>query len=379
MKIKKALFALAVLIYACFSSPTPDNISFTEIAVFVLLVASLKPDISKNNGYALIFAAYGLSIPLFMSLIHGYRISEVMRDVIALLFLVMPVLFYSRGDKETKFLSGLVSLAGIIFSIRSLQSFASDISDPLQWLGTPPGLLYLSNSPEVLFAAVYFLYAALNANNNIWHRMAYGFASCIPILAMATLMQRASLFYVSFCIIIGICGLLWRKPKSATIIVFLVVLLVSFTPFIEEIFHQLSYKTQIVGLNSRGNELNAVINEMSSSTMSLIFGQGWGATFENPAVGGLRVSFTHSLASSLLLKSGLIGVILAGLYFLNLTKRAANFLVQNHNYLLALAGPLFIGLTLYASYKSFGYGLLILIIASCPKGKRLGDSFRPVP
>lgn len=377
--IKQVLFTLAVLIYACFSSPTPDFVGPAEISVFVLLFLSLQPDFSASNGYALILACYGLSVPLIISLVSGYAPSEIIRDVIPFIFLLMPILFYYRDEKDTQFLGRLVSIAGIIFSLRSLQSFSADISNPMQWLGTPPDLLYLSNSPEVLFAAIYFLYNALRPQEKILHRIFYILLASIPLLAMATLMQRASLFYILLCVMIFIGILMFRKPRSASIIILIVFPFISLLPFIDDIFQQLSVKTQMVGLNSRGQEWRAVMKEISSSAISYVFGKGWGAELENPAVGGLRVSFTHSLVSSLWFKTGLIGVFLSGLYFFNLAKAAAPFLIRNQNYFFALAGPLLIGFVLYASYKSLGYGLLILILASCAKGKRLEEPVSSVP
>ncbi|PZP53942.1 MAG: hypothetical protein DI586_10480 [Micavibrio aeruginosavorus] len=372
-------FALAVLLYGCFSSPTPDDFGPAEIGVFAFLFLSLSPSFLSGNGYALAFAAYGLSVPLTIAIIHGHAAGQIIRDVIPFIFLLMPLLFYYRGERDVKFLSILTVSVGLIFSLRSLGSFASDIADPMQWLGTPPDLLYLANSPEVLFAAIYLLHNALSADKKWFQRIPSALLACLPLLAMATLVQRASLLYVVACSFIFICVLFSAKRKTAIFIGCSAWMLFLTVPFIEDIFRQLSFKTQMVGLNSRGNEWKEVITHVSSSTLSLLFGKGWGAELENPAVGGLRVIFTHSLLSSLLLKAGFISLFLFLLYLFNLARDASRFITREYKYFFMLAGPLLIGLTLYASYKSFGYGLLILILASCAKSKRLEGDTRPVP
>ena len=369
------LFALALGIYAAFSSPTPDDFGLAEISIFTLLLLSLRPYIGPQVISGLCFAAYGLSVPLIVALVKGYAINEIIRDVTPFLFLLMPVLYVGQGKPH--FLLGLLIFIGIIFSVRSVQSFGADLFTPSEWLGTPPDLLYLANSPEVLFAGTALLCMAAQKNGSLKWRIFYVLLSILPLIAMATLMQRASLFYEAGIILCLFLSMLWYRPRAAFGMM-LVLLCAGFlaASFLGEIFHQLSFKTQMVGLNSRGAEWQAVFEQIDHSPSAFLFGKGWGAEFENPAVGGLRVSFTHSLLSSLFLKTGMAGVIIFLIYGWNLFKSAWPELKRDTLYLYALSGPLLIGLCLYASYKSLGYGLLLLLLSSLI---RLDDRQEAVP
>lgn len=373
ISIQHFFFACAVFLYAVFSSPTPDKFGFAEIAIFICLLLSLKLDFRNYPGFLL--ASYGISIPLILSLIYGYPLVEIIRDIIPFFFLLMPILY---GCQDKFFLGILAVGVGIAFSVRSLLSFEGSLFEPQNWLGMPPDLLYLANSPEVLFSAIMLLAMSFQSKN-MGHMVFYAALAILPLLAMATLMQRASLFYLLVCGIVCWLVRFWRMPRKALLTALIVSLLgISIYSFLDDIFQQLSFKTQMVGLNSRGAEWGAVINQVLSSPFSFLFGMGWGSEIENPAVGGLRVSFTHSLLSSLLLKTGITGVMLFLIYCFSLVKGAFNNLHHERIYLYSLAGPLLIGLFLYASYKSLGYGLLLLILASLAC-KRLDEHRVAVP
>ena len=120
-------------------------------------------------------------------------------------------------------------------------------------------------------------------------------------------------------------------------------------------------KTQLVGLNSRAQEWQTVLDLVFRDWGHALFGYGWGVRFENPAVGGLPVLFTHSLLSALLLKTGVFG---AGLVFTTLVfvvLKALPVLAQRRALFLILVFPLLISGGIYASYKSLGFGLILLV------------------
>jgi len=108
------------------------------------------------------------------------------------------------------------------------------------------------------------------------------------------------------------------------------------------ILYALWDKTRVHGGNMRLDEGVAVLEMIGRDLPSALFGTGWGGTFQSPAVADIRVNFTHSLPSALLLKTGLIGF-----------DRTVGFM---------LSGPLLISSLLYASYKSLDFGFLLLLI-----------------
>lgn len=357
--------ALAFGLYAVFSSPTPDIYRFTELAIFILLIFSVKLHIGNMPGSGIILLIYGLSVPFITSLVKGYDFFLILRDFIPFLFLLMPLFFQYQNKQDRNFLVWLAAGIGFAFALRSLLAFGPRLWSPSLWSGAPPDLLYLANSPEVLFSSVWLGALAFTSHRNIVLRLLFFILAVVSAWAMAAAMQRASLAYIALCGAISFFVSCYQKPVKAFAL-FLMILCGGFIlwPVISDIFLQLSIKTHLVGLNSRSEEVKAVINQLAASPWNFIFGLGWGAEIENPAVGGLRVGYTHSLASALLLKSGLLGLSLFLLYGFYMLKNAWPDLIEDKRYLFALAGPLLIGFLLYASYKSIGYGLLLLILAS---------------
>lgn len=370
--IRHVLFAAALFTYAFFGSPTPDITSLTEIAIFILLFFAIRFDLkSFLPGDALL--AYGLSVPVLVAFIDGNPIGNLIRDIVPFLFLLLP-LFFRMHKSDANYIGFVVSAVGLLFSLRAIYDFGPDIWNVSSWLGAPPNLLYLANSPEVLFACV--LLAGEGCRRFInQQKISGGFvllASLLPLLAMMSAMQRASIAYIIFVMFWGFINLLWRSPAKALAALFVSsAIFIVLHPFLETLSDQLALKTRLVGLNSRVDEWAAVWGQVSSSLATLVLGMGWGAELENPAVGALRVNYTHSLLSALLLKTGLAGVGLFILYGAAMLKKAWPVLMERKIFLFALAGPLLIGFAFYASYKSLGYGLLLLLLSSLTRGKKL--------
>lgn len=373
-------FAAALLVYAVSGSPTPDQIGIAEIAILTLLALSARFDF-KEFPSANLLAAYGLTLPLVIGLINGNSTESFIRDIIPFLFLLLPI-FFAYKEKDIDFLAVAIGITGFVFSARALKDFGPQLWDISTWMGAPPNLLYLANSPEVLFACIFFAcegYRRLS-NKRILSGGLLLSASATSLISMVSAMQRASIAYLVFAFICWFIFSLWRSPKSILIIVLLAIpIFLYFQPVFETLLEQLQLKTQLVGLNSRADEWKAVWTEISTSPASFFFGLGWGAEFENPAVGGLMVNYTHSLLSALFLKTGVIGAALFLVYGFSILKRAWPELIERKKFLFALAGPLFIGFAFYASYKSLGFGLLLVLLSIFAKGKKLEQSSPAMP
>ena len=114
----------------------------------------------------------------------------------------------------------------------------------------------------------------------------------------------------------------------------------------------------------RLEEAQAVWLSVADSPLTLLFGQGWGATLESPAVGGIRVNYTHSILSGMLLKTGLAGLFLTVAYLAAIAVRLGRLAGSRPLLAGALAGPLLINIFFYASYKSLDFGLILLLIVA---------------
>ncbi len=371
-------FFLALCIYALFGSPTPDGFGLAEILTAILLSVSIRIENIRHHLLSVVVLAFGLSVPSIVGCIRGNDFSDQIRDIIPFLFLFLP-LFYGWIVKEyqSEFLKGLVGI-GFIFSMRTIWAYRDVVMTPVLWgQGAPADLLYLANSPEVLCAAIYCLGmggAFVIQKKEFIKGAAMMVMSLIPVVAMALMMQRAGLGAFIAAGLIGFAIVFYNRPITASVFGVMMVAVVSLIFFVmSPVFMTLLQKTELVGLNSRAEEWAAVFDVLTKDWTIGVFGEGWGGRIDNPAVGGLNVNYTHSLLSSVLLKTGFIGagIILSGILvpvvaaiYDMARDRKANVMIG-----IALVFPFLIATTLYASYKSLGFGLILLAFSSFPRKK----------
>ncbi len=370
----------ACVIYGLFGSPTPDSFGFVELFLGVLLALSIGfgrfSNIVLGRGIqrfwksaGRVFLLYGLGAPMVVATLGGHSFQAILRDLVPFLFLFLPLFALPVIRARPHYFRSLlvaVVLIGLLFSLRSLlMRFDFYCSF---WCGDE--LLYLENMPTVLFAALFLIGSSLNVvAGGLTLRRLVLFASfmtlaLLPVAAMAVTAQRASLgaVFLYGLIIQGL--ILYRSPvrgMNAMILGLfgLAVINISFL----HVFQVLLQKTADVGLNMRPQEMVAVWEIVTLDPLSFVFGTGWGGAFNNPAVGGLSVNFTHNFFSSIFLKTGLIGFLLAFAYMLGLLERLGRVILKNAVLGFALLAPILIDLTLYASFKSLDFGLMLLMIS----------------
>lgn len=362
-------FTLAMLLYGTYGSPTPDNFTLTEVIIALLLLIASR--ISQPISFPFIALGYGVLVPLFIGIISGYPLNNMMRDLIPFLFLFLPLVFGWLRKLQPTLVLFLTALIGFIFSIRTIISYKSVLFSPDLWgQGPPSDLLYLANSPEVLWAALISIgygTVMIVKEKDILKGLGLISISFIPVLAMTLMTQRAGIGAVCAYSIILFAIIIYQYPKLGSIFLSGIFIMgFIFWPIIETIFQILLQKTELVGLNSRRQEWGIVLNILLQNWNSLLFGIGWGGHFENPAVGGISVNYTHSLISSLLLKTGVVGtvLILAGCLFPIIKSvfiSTKTLVIGNYILLGAAIFPFIISVFLYASYKSLGFGLILLV------------------
>ena len=334
-----------------------------------LMVKSAGHRFWKSAGQ--IFLFYGLSIPLLVGALAGHGVGAILRDIAPFLCLFLPLLslpvIRARPRYFRTTLLGLI-LIGLLFGLRSLV-MRFDISCSFDLWCANDGLLYLENMPTVLFSCLFLLGSAITyavRKLNLSHMLVFGFLvalALIPLLAMIFTLQRASIGALVVYIACVYAYFFYKAPFKAlgalfTGVIALYVVDISFN----WVFASLWEKTRSVGLNMRPQEMAAVWEIVRNDPVTLLFGIGWGGHFHSPAVGGLNVNFTHNFFSSMLLKSGLIGAALCTAYIAGLLERLLRVIQKNPVFGLALAAPILIDLTLYASFKSLDFGLVLLMI-----------------
>ena len=291
------------------------------------------------------------------------------------LFMMLPLFsghLISADERYLKYLIFGVCVLGLIFSVRSLV-FQFEYFSGLLGVRDTGELYYFANMPTVQFACLFFLYKAFQAFlervsvQRFFLMVGFCLASFVAVLPMALTLQRASLGVVLVYVCCLFLYAFYKKPyKSFILILGVGIGAVFMLGFVSETVFDLLNKTSSVGFNMRFEELSAVWESVSKDPFSLIFGLGWGGTFNSPAVGELSVNFTHSLLTSLILKTGLLGFVLGSCYIGALFFRCLR-VHRSHLFLvMALAFPILIDVFLYASFKSLDFGLILLVFSCLP-------------
>lgn len=384
-----ACLVMAVLVYGAAGSPTPDHPGVVEILTGLLLCCgagspAIRNVFQKNRGNtgirpagfwpgaARVLLIFGLCVPVIMGAVQGHAASLMLRDLAPFLFMLLPLfcfdLFIGAPARFEIFLK-TVLVSGWLFALRAVMD-AAHISLP--GLGSAGELYYFANAPTVLLAAM--LPPALAGENFIRRFTVRGFLvfavagllAVVPLIAMGMTLQRASIGLAAlYFIILAVSGMI-RAPGRAWILLAPVLLAgLPFAGIAGGVLGLLAEKTSQVGFNMRFQEFEAVWREITGGGgLGAVFGMGWGGTFASPAVGGVRVNYTHCLLSSALLKTGIAGLVLTCAYLAGLAERLWPLLFSRPVLALALAGPLAIDVFLYASFKSLDFGLLLLLIAA---------------
>lgn len=369
----------AVMIYACFSSPTPDGFGVAEILVALGLLLACRVTDVKDQINLWVALGYGLTVPTLFALIEGHQSGDILRDMIAFLYMLLAILFVWIGRDFTKSFLNLLALLGIIFSVRTILSYHVILFQPAMWGHVPPtDLLYLANSPEVLFSALYCIGTGgkyLISKGQRFRAILYLLAACLPMVAMALMTQRAGIGAVFIYSAVALMALIYRRPQAGMVLILIALAIVTtLTPIFGVAFETIWKKTEMVGLNARSEEWGAVFDVLSEDWVSMLFGEGWGGRLDNPAVGGLNVNYTHSLVSSLLLKTGVVGslIILIGCLYPVFVALRSVWRGRNPSEWVIIGAallPLLISIFLYASYKSLGFGLILLVFFIFPMRK----------
>ena len=371
-------FIGALFLYGLWGSPTPNNPNWVEFTIALLLILAVggrdlyaafkiswKDKVENWRLTAQIFLIFGLSVPVMIAVLNGAPIDIIFRDIVGFVFLCLPLFivpFLKRQEGHSCLFINLCMMIGLMFAARVL------IPHFLLFRNTTE-LLYLANSPLVLMSALYlaamafyFLYQRVSLRTVI-QALIYMSLASIAIMAMFVDLQRASFLALALSafslIIIG----LMKAPMRMVAPIFVIVLSASFVaPYILDVMQNVGLKTSQVGLNMRTQELLAVWDNLSASGWSILFGQGWGSSFASPAVGMLNVTYTHSLLSYIFFKMGLVGLFLCLVYLFFIFEKLVRVYCTDPVKGTALIWPFIIPIFLYASHKSFDFGLLLSLI-----------------
>ncbi|WP_343069006.1 hypothetical protein [Azospirillum tabaci] len=393
---RAAGLSLALVLYGLLSAPAPAEIRLVEAAIGALLalgVGLLHP-LSVATGHTLLEremppwelpAVLALAVLLWCPLMRGVWLGwapgDMVRDVVPLLYLFLPVLLVptlrAAPDRAVGLLTVGMAVAGVGFALRWWKQAEWGFG-AVGIRAMADGGVYLLNAPSVLFAAIGLpAFGVGMLARGGWLRRVTGVVAivggllCLAALAGAVHRMALGLAVMAFAAL----GLWWlrRAPLAGLGVGVAALLLVALFP--ESLFGalgQVAEKTRLAGANTRWEEAEAALGQTLSSPAAFLFGQGWGALLANPAVGGWRVSYTHTLVTYALAKTGVVGLCALIAYFGGLAPRAVALFRTDPALGWAVVAPLLMALGLHTSFKYLDTGLLLtLAVLAAERGKRL--------
>ncbi len=369
-----ALFA-AIVVYGMFGSPTPDNPGAVEAVVGALLILAAgmglmgrfrRLDLGEPFFLRILHVLFltGITVPVLTGIYNGNEMALIVRDLLSFAFLCLPIFLmriFEINEGAARFLPILMLGAGAAFAVRTLiPAFNLWIADG--------ELLYLSNSPLVLFAAIF-------TAGFVWRALVHISVSRLPVLigggiiiavivaAMLLDIQRATIAAIGLSLFVFWGDTLIRTPGRIVLpTILLMALLYIIAPWVAETAGAIYKKTAEVGMNMRVQEAGAVFASAAADPVRFFAGSGWGGVFASPAVGGLDVNYTHSLLTLMFLKGGALMALLATVFCIAVFYEIVLIFQRDRGRAMAVFWPFIIPVFLYASHKSLDFGLLLLLI-----------------
>lgn len=386
----------ALLLYGGLSVPAPPALRGAELSIGMLILLSIgwKWPLAVASGHALrarsgigwmpvAVAAFAwlLWAPLLRGAALGWEAADILRDVVPLLFLFLPVLLVpalcGAGQTAVRALTGGLAMAGLLLALRWWRQAEWGFG-AIGQRAMADGGVYLLNAPSVLFAAVALPAVALSlvaVGGQLRHWLAavpcaVGGALCLAALAGAVHRTALGLALLSLTLI----TLWWARRRAWLVLPLLAslgLLVAVGGDALVGAWQQAAEKTRLTGVNARWEEAMAVIDHAVVTPWALLLGDGWGARIANPAVGGWRVSYTHTLASYSLLKTGVFGMVALAAYLGALVRPWYRLLAADPPLALAVVPPLLMALCLHTSFKYLDTGVILsltLLAVECRKG-----------
>lgn len=376
----------AVGLYGALGAPAPPTLRWIELGIAGLLLAAVgvrRPLLVAAGGPIhdgpawVAIGTLGLAwltwAPLLRGVWLGWEASDILRDVVPLFFLFLPLLLVpvlSRdGEGAPEALCGALMLAGLLLALRWWRQQGWEFGAfGERTLGD--GRTYLLNAPAVLVAAIGFPAVSLRLAGRGgaagWAAaILAGLAGAVCLTALAGAAHRLA-FGIALAALLAIGSIQVRRtPWQATLLVVVgCTLLAAFHEGAIGTLDRLIEKTRLAGANARVEEAEAVLQLVSASLPSLLFGEGWGALLANPAVGEWRVSYSHTFISYALLKTGVLGLAMFAGWAGAMAWLAWRLLRNDPVLALICVPPLLVPFGLHTSFKYLDTGLLLTVVAA---------------
>lgn len=381
----------AILIYAIFSSPTPDAPSWIEAIIGALLCCScapkafeilLRPNAPRPHwqNAAIIAILFTITAPLIKGLLSPHTPANIARDIIPTLYLFLPLFacdIFQNSPKRIKTLIASLTIAAISFSLRSLPYDAQSLIVKLiasLTIHNTQELTYFANAPTLLFTAGLSYAIVLHTippsqiQNPIKSTATALIALIVVTITLAAMqipLQRASIAAFAGLALLAHINLTRQNPyKGITLLIvsFLLITTIQTTESpITNLYQNFTEKTRTLGLNMRAEEWLEILNITAETWQKTLLGTGWGGGFNAPSADGDYITYAHGLIAATQLKTGIIGLCIYGFYITTLLHKLLKNTRKAPILTACIAAPLLINITLYGAYKSLDFGLLLLL------------------
>ncbi len=419
---KGAWLLLAAYILVAFGSPMPPQITWLEVLMGgglllggILQSGSMLAAIRRGRQarWVVVLAFTLLFIPLMRGTYLGNSLGNQVRDVIPLLFLIsVPLLLILptspanriyQAHMVTAALLFVGSIAAIIFYSGVFELYGNPgnlqermsgaflqhaqdaitpgaiIPDEINPDALAVTLLKLYD-PAILFTGIFISAMGVVLMAKSWERVLPGMIllACGAAIAYGFMIVGLRAYTALFALaVLGACVTQVKNRGFYVRVIPLAIFgLIALWPQISAIAQLLLAKQQMMGSNGKGAEWLAVISTVTASPQTLLFGVGWGGTFENPILTE-ATRFTHSAISFYLLKAGLTGLAVLLLIIwmlpgsLDKAEKWGNLDTTRIILLVSCIPPLLIGVMFQPVYKMLSYGfILALFVLLFPELKK---------
>ncbi len=386
-ELKTFLLSATLIIYAFFSSSTPDNIGIAEIAMGGLLIffVGLRGVIEPAGGFLFIrkkevpnYIYFVFQLLFYILTIYGLifnhnTLDNYVRDIIPFIYLFLPLFFLpnmrAQPDYWLHLLVYLISLVGVSYSIRFF------LIDPetVYRIGRTVvfgDLNYFPMDPAVIFTATFLLTIGIHkiVNGSLISGSLHLVGGTIAYMSIIAILARAQIALVLIAILINLFLLFGRRMLFSSLIFMIVVGGVGYfgRDFFADVYGLIMQKFISVGLSSRDLEVMAVIDNGLGSNWTFFFGEGWGGLIANPITGYFQTRFVHNFLAYSFFKGGIIGLLLIVVYvfwFIRIYIESLNLLtIASHmttGIMLASFNVIIINIIFEGGYKMFSFGLIL--------------------
>ncbi len=390
LKIKYLTIALAMICYSVFSVSAPEKYNLPELIIAICLTAfavfNIKGTIlfifKKENKQELILFITAVLLSaglLIVGIINKHSYFDILRDLIPFFYLFFPILVFSLINENQiiwrKLIISLLVFSAFVMSLR-YWTYPESILAELGRNYLPFGKGQFVFEPCTIFSSTLLLTFPVMKSTGL--KRIYDIALRILMfagglfvlsLSVAAIMRgQIILIILSLCIVVIYkITTLEGKSRNISALVLIISILLILLIFSKEIIYFtkiIAFKFQYAGLNGKDEEAISVINQAVSDPLTLILGKGWGATFLNPVTGSSEYTrYTHNIFTYFLLKGGIAGVLLTGIYVVWIISLLIKvFRKKDLPVFLAVGNTLIIHFLLEGGYKLLSIGLIISIL-----------------